>query len=63
MLRSYESMFNSQSGAEINDGPYVTLGDANYKIWREYEHYPQVVHYSRILCRLPDESRGLVPFS
>ena len=47
MLRPCESMFNAQSGADINDGPYVvtgTLGDANYKIRREHEHYSQIVH-------------------
>ena len=64
MLRPCESMFNAQSCADISDGPYVvtdTLGDANYYVRREHEHYSQVVHQSRILCRLPGEGRAHTP--
>jgi len=64
MLRPSESMRNAKSSAEFNDGPYIitdTLGDVSYKIRREHEHYSQVVHFSRILCRLPDEGIAHTP--
>ena len=61
-----ESVFRPPNSANSGDGPYVitaTLNGVNYKIRREHEHYSQVVHFSRILCRLPGEEYARTPDS